>query len=52
MPPGLALQAQGMILQATIDFLKIDQIVVTFLKITRIFLDQDLPIRDLVRKYL
>jgi len=52
MPPGLPLQAVGVILQTTIDFLKIDRIVVTFLKIARIFLNQDVPRRDLVRKYL
>ena len=52
MPPGLALQGVGMVLQANIDFLKIDRIVVTFLKITRIFLNQDVSKRDLVRKYM
>jgi hypothetical protein len=48
-PPGLALQALEMVLQATIDFLKIDRIEVTFLKIARIFLNQSVPRRDLVR---
>ena len=52
MPPGLPLQAVGVILQATIDFLKLVRIVVTFLKIARIFLNQDVPRRDLVRKYM
>jgi hypothetical protein len=52
MPPGLPLQAVGVILKAYIDFLKIDRIVVTFLKIARIFLKQNVPRRDLVRKYL
>jgi hypothetical protein len=52
MPPGLPLQAVGMILQATIDFLKIGWIEVTFLKIARIFLIQDMPRHDSVRKYM
>ncbi len=51
MPPGLALQAVGMALQANIDFLKIDRIVVTFLKITRIFLNQDVPRRGCHLEY-
>ena len=50
MPPGLSLQAVEMVLQANIDFLKIDRIEVTFLKIARIFLNQNVPRRDLVRK--
>jgi len=52
MPPGFALQAVGMVLQANIDFLKIGWIEVTFLKIARIFLNQNMPRRDLVRKYM
>jgi hypothetical protein len=51
-PPGLALQAVGMVLQANIDFLKIDRIEVTFLKIARIFLKKDMLRRDSVRKYM
>jgi len=41
-PPGLPLQAVEMVLQAHIDFLKTDRIEVTFLKIARIFLNQDM----------
>jgi hypothetical protein len=52
MPPGFPLQAVRVILRANLDFLKIDRIVVTFLKIARIFLKQNVPRRDLVRKYL
>ena len=52
MPPGLPLQAVRMILQANIDFLKIDRIEVIFLKIARIFLNQDVPRHDLMRKYM
>ena len=52
MPSGLALQGEGMVLQANIDFLKIGRIEATFLKITRIFLKQDMPRRDSVRKYM
>ena len=52
MPPRLALQAVGMVLQTNIDFLEMDWIEVTFLKIARIFLKQDMPRRDLVRKYM
>jgi len=50
MPPGLSLQAIEMVLQANIDFLKIDRIEDTFLKIARIILNQHVPRRDLVRK--
>jgi hypothetical protein len=48
----LALQAGGVVLQADVDFLKIGRIVDTFLKIVRIFQNQDVLGYNLRRDYV
>ena len=52
MPPELALRAFVMDLEADIDFLKMELIGITFLKIVRIFLNQNVGKSGVVRKYM
>jgi hypothetical protein len=52
MPHELALQVGEVVLQVDVDFLKIGRIVATFLKIVRIFLNQDVLGYNLRREYV